>query len=211
VIEGTAGAVEDGIFEPETRHMRTIREQTLLLSRIVDDLRTIGLAEAGQLSLELEVVDVADVADSTVAAFEARAGSAGIALVSDVELGCAVNADAGRLRQILAALTDNAIRHTPTGGLVRLVARKTGLLIRIAVEDSGAGFANEDLPHVFDRFYQADPSRDRRTGTSGLGLSIVQAIAEAHGGRVGAKNRPVGGATVWVELPAAAAAGQPAP
>jgi two-component system sensor histidine kinase BaeS len=203
VIEGTAGAVEEGIFEPETRHMRTIREQTLLLSRIVDDLRTIGLAEAGELSLEREPVDVADIVGSTVAAFEARAREAGIDLSSNVEPGCAVNADAGRLRQILAALTDNALRHTPCGGLVRLFARNAGRSVRIAVEDSGAGIAADDLPRVFDRFYQADPSRDRRTGTSGLGLSIVRALAEAHGGRVGAENRPAGGATVWVELPAA--------
>jgi two-component system sensor histidine kinase BaeS len=209
VIEGTAGAVEEGIFDPEPRHMRTIREQTLLLSRIVDDLRTIGLAEAGQLSLERELVDVGEVADSTMAAFEAKANAADIDLSSEVEPGCAVNADAGRLRQILAALTDNAVRHTPRDGRVRLAARRAGRMVRIAVDDSGAGIAAEDLPRVFDRFYQADPSRDRRTGTSGLGLSIVRALAEAHGGRVGADNRPAGGATVWVELPAAAAAPGP--
>ncbi len=203
VIDGTAGAVEEGIFAPDARYMRTIREQTQILSRIVDDLRTIGLAEAGELPLERATVDVGEVAAGTLAAFEARATAEGIQLSSLVEPGCRVDADAGRLRQILAALTDNALRHTPRGGSVLLGGRKVDGLVRIAVDDSGAGIRPEDLPRVFDRFYQADPSRDRRSGTSGLGLSIVRALVEAHGGRVGAGNRPAGGASVWVELPAA--------
>lgn len=208
VIDGTAGAVEEGIFAAEPRYMRTIREQTQLLSRIVDDLRTIGLAEAGELPLEREMVDVAEVAVGTVAAFEARASAEGIELSSRVEPGCQVDADEGRLRQILAALTDNALRHTLRGGRVRLVGRKAGRLVRVEVEDSGVGILPEDLPRVFDRFYQADPSRDRRTGTSGLGLSIVRALVEAHGGRVGAENRPEGGACVWIDLPAVGPAGR---
>ena len=202
VIEGTAGAVEEGIFAFEPRYMRTIREQTQLLSRIVDDLRTIGLAEAGELPLKRERVDAAGIATSTVAAFEARASADGIALSTDVEPGCTVDADADRLRQVLAALTDNALRHTPRDGRVSLIGRRVGRLIRISVEDSGGGIAPADLPRVFDRFYQSDPSRDRRTGTSGLGLSIVRALVEIHGGRVGAENRPTGGASVWIELPA---------
>jgi two-component system, OmpR family, sensor histidine kinase BaeS len=202
VIEGTAGAVEEGIFPPEARHMRTIREQTQLLSRIVDDLRTIGLAEAGELSLEIERVDLAEVASATVDAFAARAAAAGVGLSADFAPGCAVDGDAARLRQVLAALTDNALRHTPRDGRVQLVGRRNGAGVRVSVEDTGGGIAPEDLPRVFDRFYQADPSRDRRTGTSGLGLSIVRALVEAHGGYVGADNRPGGGTSVWVDLPA---------
>lgn len=209
VIDGTAGAVEEGIFAPEPRYMRTIREQTQILSRIVDDLRTIGLAEAGELPLERERVEVTEAAIATVVAFEARAAAEGIELSSDVAPGCQIDADAGRLRQILAALTDNALRHAPRQGQVRLLGRRVGRMVRIAVEDSGAGIPPEDLPRVFDRFYQADSSRDRRTGTSGLGLSIVRALVEAHGGRVGAENRPAGGASVWVEFPAAGPSGRP--
>jgi signal transduction histidine kinase len=190
VIDGTAGAIEDGIFAPQT------------LSRIVDDLRTINLAEGGELPLERERVDVADVAEATADAFEARATTGGIVLSADVGPDCEVYADAGRLSQILAALMDNALRHTPDGGRVRIVARRAGAAVRISVEDSGTGIAPEDLPRVFDRLYQADPSRDRRTGTSGLGLSIVRALVEAHGGSVGAENLAQGGAGVWLELPA---------
>ncbi len=205
VIEGTAGAIEEGIFAPDARQMRKIREQTQVLSRIVDDLRTISLAEAGELTLERETVDLAVTGPSSVAAFEARAAAEGLAMATDVEPGCEVEADGGRLRQSLAALLDNAIRHTPRDGSVDLVARRHGKVVRIAVEDTGRGIAAEDLPHVFDRFYQADPARDRRTGTSGLGLSIVRALVEAQGGRVGAENRPQGGARVWIELPASEA------
>jgi two-component system sensor histidine kinase BaeS len=211
VIDGTAGAVEDGIFPPDPRHMRTIREQTQLLTRIVDDLRTISLAEARELPLERRQIDVAEAATATVAAFEARAKEGKIGLSADVEGGCAVDADPDRLRQVLANLMDNALRHTPAGGRVSLVGRRTGDLVRICVDDTGGGIAPEDLPRMFDRFYQADPSRDRRTGTSGLGLSIIRALVEAHGGRVGAENRPEGGARVWIELPAAAAEIVPEP
>ncbi len=203
VIDGTAGAIEEGIFAPEPRLLRTIREQTQMLSRIVDDLRTINLAEGGELPLERGPVAVAEVAAATADAFEVRARAAEVALSADTGPGCVVDADAGRLSQILAALTDNALRHTPRGGSVRIISRQAGPIVRIAVEDSGGGIRIEDLPRVFDRLYQADPSRDRRTGTSGLGLSIVRALVEAHGGRVGAGNRAEGGASVWIELPAA--------
>ena len=205
VIDGTAGAIEEGIFAPEPRYLRTIREQTQLLGRIVDDLRTISLAEGGELPLERQRVELAEAASATVDAFEAKATTESISLSAAIEAGCVVEADPGRLAQILAALTDNAVRHTPAGGAVRIVGRREGAIVRIAVEDSGGGIPDEDLPRVFDRLYQADPSRDRRTGTSGLGLSIVRALVEAHGGRVGAGNRPEGGASVWLELPAVSA------
>ncbi len=203
VIDGTAGALEEGIFAPEPRHLRTIRDQTQVLSRIVDDLRTISLAEAGQLELACERLEVGELLTATAAAFEARARAESIALDVHSEPGPTIDADERRIRQALAALTDNALRHTPAGGRVRLVAGRTGTIVRLSVEDTGTGIAAEDLGHVFDRFYQADPSRDRRTGTSGLGLSIVRALVEAHGGRVGAENGAEGGARVWMELPSA--------
>ncbi len=203
VIDGTAGAIEEGIFAAEPRLLRTIREQTQMLSRIVDDLRTINLAEGGELPLERVRVAVEEVADATCLAFESSARAAGVGLSAQVDPGCDVDADPGRLAQILAALMDNALRHTPQGGEVRIIGRTAGESVRITVEDSGGGIPAEDLPRVFDRLYQADPSRDRRTGTSGLGLSIVCALVEAHGGRVGAGNRAGGGASVWFELPSA--------
>jgi signal transduction histidine kinase len=112
------------------------------------------------------------------------------------------------LRQIVGALVDNAVRHTPPGGAVTLaashLARGAGEsgVVRVAVEDTGAGIPPDALSHIFERYFQAGPSRNRHPGTSGLGLSIVRALAEAHGGTVGAENRVEGGARLWFELPA---------
>jgi len=216
VIEATSSAMIDGVYAPERRHLETIRDQSRILARIVDDLRTISLAEGGHLPLQRRPLDVRAVLESVAAGFEARAVAGSVRLSTDGPSGLMVEADADRLRQIVGALVDNALRHTPAGGSVRLVAlasRDPGPaaagkiassrpVVRIAIEDSGAGIPIEALASIFERFYQADPSRSRGTGTSGLGLSIVKALAEAHGGRAGAENRPEGGARLWIELPA---------
>jgi two-component system sensor histidine kinase BaeS len=228
VIEATTSAVLDGIYESEPRHLETVRDQARSLSRIVDDLRTISLAEGGALPLRLESIGAGSALEDAGRAFEARAREAGLRLgvetsaVSDVR----VRADADRLRQVLGALLDNALRHTPPGGTVTISGCAPGgapaiprgsptapngssntapadRTIRLEVRDTGPGFAHEDLPHVFERFYQADLSRDRATGTSGLGLAIVKALVEAMGGRVGAAQADGGGARVWIELPVA--------
>jgi two-component system sensor histidine kinase BaeS len=211
VIDATSSAILDGVYTPERRHLETIRDQSRVLARIVDDLRTISLAEGGNLPLRRRPQDVRAVLDSVAAGFEARAAADQVKLPVQAEDGIIVDADPDRLRQMLGALVDNALRHTPAGGTVRLVASasmaaiKAGQprpVIRLAIEDTGPGIPEEALPRVFERFFQADPSRSRGTGTSGLGLSIVRALAEAHGARVGAENRVEGGARLWIELPA---------
>ena len=152
---------------------------------------------------------------SVVAGFEARAAGSLITLSVDAPDGLTVDADPDRLRQAVGALIDNALRHTPESGSVRVSAvgpaptsatprpNAARPAVRLVVEDSGPGIPVDSLPRIFERFYQADPSRSRGTGTSGLGLSIVRALAEAHGGRAGAENRAEGGARIWIELPAA--------
>ena len=216
VIEATSSAMIDGVYTPERRHLETIRDQSRILARIVDDLRTISLAEGGHLPLQRRPLDVRAVLDSVAAGFEARAVSGSIKLSTDGPSGLIVEADPERVRQVVGALVDNALRHTPTGGSVRLVGLATKApgpavagktaparpVVRISIEDSGPGIPVDALGSIFERFYQADPSRSRGTGTSGLGLSIVKALAEAHGGRAGAENRPEGGARLWIELPA---------
>lgn len=114
-----------------------------------------------------------------------------------------VDADPEKLRQVLGSLVDNALRYTPNGGRILLAASVESGGVRFDVRDSGPGVAVEDLPHVFERFYQADPSRDRARGSSGLGLAIVKALAEAHGGIVGVVNAVPSGADFWIRLPAA--------
>jgi two-component system, OmpR family, sensor histidine kinase BaeS len=209
VIDATSSAILDGVYTPERRHIETIRDQSRVLARIVDDLRTISLAEGGNLPLRPRPQDVRAVLDSVAAGFEARAAAGQVKLSVQAQDGLIVEADPDRLRQMLGALVDNALRHTPAGGAVRIVASastapvKTGPpkpVVRLAVEDTGPGIPEEALPRIFERFFQADPSRSRGIGTSGLGLSIVRALAEAHGARVGAENRVEGGARLWVEL-----------
>ena len=222
VIDATSSAIIDGVYTPERRHLETIRDQSRVLARIVNDLRTISLAEGGHLPLERRQLDIRRMLDSVVAGFEARAAGSSVKLSVDAPSGLIVEADPDRLRQVIGALVDNALRHTPESGSIlvwahpaatpgAVVAGRAGpakSVVRLAVEDTGEGIPAESLPRVFERFYQADPSRSRGTGTSGLGLSIVKALAEAHGWRVGAENRPEGGARLWIELPAAASLGE---
>jgi two-component system, OmpR family, sensor histidine kinase BaeS len=217
VIDATAAAILDGVYEHDDRHLVTIREQTRLLGRVVDDLRTISLAEAGALPLHAEPVAVAPLLDTIRASFAARAAASGVTLRMETapassEAPLIVVVDRDRLAQAIGALLDNAIRHSPQAGEVVLSAAPSPVVVlvsrrftRITVEDEGPGVAEADLPHVFERFYQADPARDRTAGTSGLGLAIARAVVEAHGGTVGVENRAGGGARFWIDLPASAA------
>jgi two-component system sensor histidine kinase BaeS len=203
VIDATASAVLDGVYDHDDRHLETIRSQSRLLARIVDDLRTISLAEAGALPLRRERIEVAAVAAAIARDFAARAATVGVALRVDVPRGIAAEGDPDRLQQILAALVDNALRHVPAGAEVVLEGGSVGGRVRVAVRDTGPGVAAEDRPHVFDRFYQADEARDRSTATTGLGLSIVRALVVAQGGTVGLDAAEPHGAIFWLELPAA--------
>jgi signal transduction histidine kinase len=205
VIDTTSSALLDGVYDLEPRHVETIRDQAHLLARIVDDLRTLNLAEVRKLPLELEPLDPRELLEATAVAYGAPAGDRGQqVLVGDVPTSW-VLADPDRLRQVLAALVDNALRHAPEGGEVRLRAVDGRGQVRFEVEDTGPGVAPEDLDRVFDRFYEADPARDRAAGHSGLGLAIVKALIEAHGGRVGVVNAAGAGACFWFELPSSPA------
>ncbi len=203
VIDATTTAVLDGVYSHDERHLQTIRDQSRLLARIVDDLRTISLAEAGELPLQWKLIAVDELVAQVSAAFAARAVAADLLLEHDVEPGLVIRADADRLTQAVGALLDNALRHTPPGGGVVIEGRSSGPNVRISVRDSGPGIPPPDQAHIFERFYQADPARDRSTGTSGLGLSIVKAIIDAHGGSVGVENVAGTGARIWFELTAA--------
>lgn len=203
VIDATTSAVIDGVYAHDDRHLVTIRDQARLLGRIVDDLRVASLADAGALPLRHERVELSRLLATVARDAEARATAGGLTVETEAADALAVRGDPDRLRQVVAALVDNAIRHTPSGGTVRLAAVALGdERRRVVVSDSGPGIDEGDLPHLFERFYRADPARDRASGGSGLGLAIVRAIVEAHGGTVRAANEPGGGARFEVELPA---------
>jgi two-component system, OmpR family, sensor histidine kinase BaeS len=208
VIDATSSAILDGVYTPERRHIETIRDQSRILARIVDDLRTISLAEGGHLPLDCRPFDLDKAMSSVAAGFEARAAGQGVTLTVDSPAGLAVEADSDRVKQMATGLLDNALRHTPGGGKVGIVVSRvppargaTRPAVRVSIEDSGSGIPEAALPRIFERFYQADPAHSRASDSSGLGLSIVKALAEAHGGRVGAENMPSSGARLWFELP----------
>jgi two-component system sensor histidine kinase BaeS len=179
------------------RYLDTVRAETRRLERIVMDLLDLARYENGVVPLETQVIDVERVFASVVQRHEREAGVAGVTMHASVAEGAdQVTADPVRLDQALSNLVANAIRHTARGGTVELAARRAGQGAELSVVDSGRGIAPEHLPHVFDRFYKVDAARAAGAGGSGLGLSIVKAIAERHGGAVTVASRP--GRTAFV-------------
>jgi two-component system OmpR family sensor kinase len=205
VVQGNLRAILDDVYPLEKAEIARLYDETRLLSRLVDDLRELAQAEAGQLSLNLQTVDIARVLQVTVANFELATEAKGVHLTSQVAEDLpAVQADPDRLAQVLRNLLTNALRHTPKGGWVSVSAATAADAVEITVADNGEGIAPEDLPHVFDRFWRADRSRSRAEGGAGLGLAIVRAIVEAHGGQVSAaSDGPGQGSTFRFALPMA--------
>jgi two-component system sensor histidine kinase BaeS len=201
VIDATATAVLDGVYAHDDRHLETMRQQSRLLARIVDELRTVSLAEEGALVLRREPVAVDDLLAAAARSFRARADLAGVHLIVEAHPPLVVRADHDRVTQVLSALMDNALRHTPRAGAITLRAVAEPAVARLEVQDTGPGVAAVDIDHVFERFYRADRARDRSSSSSGLGLAIVAALVRAHGGSVGVSNVVGGGACVWICLP----------
>ena len=200
IIRGQAEGVADGVYPATPERMAPILAATQTLEVLVDDLRTLALAEAGSLRLEREPVDVAVLVNETLDAFRSAAAAAGVTLLADVVPGTApVDADAARLRGVLGNLLANALRHTSAGGTVHVGgAPGDAGMVRLVVRDDGEGIPPELLPRVFDRFVKGQSS----TG-SGLGLSIVRDVVEAHGGTVSAESAAEGGTAIAITLPAA--------
>jgi two-component system sensor histidine kinase BaeS len=168
---------------------------------LVEDLRLLSLADAGQLQLIRTDVDMGEllggVADSAQAMAEAKAIS--LRVDAPVER-LVIDGDADRLRQVVGNLVSNALRYTPQGGTIALHARADGDRVKVTVSDTGQGIAPEDLPHVFDRFYRGDAARDRTSGGSGLGLAIAQALVRAHDGTIDVQSAAGQGTTFTVTL-----------
>jgi signal transduction histidine kinase len=168
----------------------------------VEDLRTLTLAEARQLHFDQRPVDVGEVAERTVALFEAEASERDVALVVEREPGLPeVPADPQRVGQIIGNLVSNALRYVPAGGHVSLCARRATGSVEVAVSDDGPGVDPADLPRLFERFWRGEKSRNRAAGGAGLGLAIARQLAEAQGGAISAENRPEGGLRVVLALP----------
>jgi len=177
------------------------------LNRLVEDLRTLSLADGGELRLDLAETAPADGLSRAVLSMAEAATRAGVRLALDLEPHLPpVIADPDRINQVVTNLLSNAIRHTPPGGEIRVRASTKDRKLQVEVRDSGSGIPAETLPRIFDRLYRAEPSRSRSSGGSGLGLAIAQQLVRAHGGEIWAANNEGGGATVAFTLPLAAAA-----
>ncbi|MFE7430956.1 sensor histidine kinase [Streptomyces sp. NPDC057545] len=193
-IRGWLEAAQDGLAEPDPAFIASLHTEAVQLQHIIDDLQDLAAADAGVLRLHPEPVRIEDVLEQVAAAHQGRAETAGVVLtVRDTAADAPVpglTADPVRLRQAIGNLVSNAVRHTPAGGRVALHAyvSEAGDQVVVDVVDTGSGIAAGDLPHVFDRFWRAEKSRNRRTGGSGLGLAIVRKLVEAHGGAVDASS-----------------------
>lgn len=201
-IRGWLEAAEDGLVVPDDRLLSSLLNETVLLQHVIDDLQDLSLADAGELRLHPERIDVHDLLDQVAAAHRRSAEEAGITLLVTADGRPEVLADPVRLRQAVGNLVSNAVRHTPRGGQVVLTTRTHDRDVVIEVADTGTGIASGDLPHVLERFWRAERSRNRHTGGSGLGLAIVRKIVEAHGGAVGVTSVPGESTVFTTRLPA---------
>jgi len=204
VLQGNLRAILDGVYQLDKAEIIRLYDQTRHLIRLVNDLRDLTQAEAGQLTLNCVPVDLNTLANDTISLFEPVAAAENITLRTDLPADLPpVSADSARLSQVLHNLLANAIRHTPAEGSVTLRGGSDAASVWLAVSDTGEGIASEDLPHVFDRFYRADRARARSTGGSGLGLAIARAIIAAHGGEISAASDGIAGhgSTFTIRLP----------
>jgi two-component system OmpR family sensor kinase/two-component system sensor histidine kinase BaeS len=204
IIKGRLEGIQDGVYRAEPGQIDGLLGEVALLERLIDDLRLLALADAGELALYPEPVSPAHLVADARRSFAQQAEERGVSLHAAAPAGLPeLSADPQRVGQVLGNLVANALRHTPAGGTVTVGAAAADGAVVFTVSDTGAGIAPEDLPRIFDRFYRADRSRARLSGGAGLGLAIARRIVEAHGGRIWAESEPGRGTAVRFTLPVA--------
>lgn len=202
VQRATLEAMVDGVYPMDEESLKPVMEQNLLLTHLVDDLRTLALADAGELSLEKVETNLATLSKSVFRRFQSQADSQQVRLEFQL-IGepPTVGVDPIRMEQIITNLMGNALRFTPADGMVKLEISSQDDTVFIRVQDTGPGIPEDALPFIFERFYRADKSRNRGEGGSGLGLAIARQLARAHNGDLTASNRENGGAEFCLSLP----------
>lgn len=196
-------AIQDDVYPLDLESLEPILAQNVLLTRLVEDLRTLALAEAGQLSLDMRDVNLLSLAGEVVDLFSPAAAASQVRLIfnlPDEEIPV-LRLDPARIEQILSNLVSNALRYTPQGGSISITLAQDSHYITLSVADTGPGIPEHALSRVFERFYRVDGSRSREAGGSGLGLAIARKLAQAHAGELIASNRPDGGAVFTLRLP----------
>jgi len=201
-VRGYLEAIRDGIIKPDKKIVRSLNEETSTLSRLIDDLQELSLADAGAIKLAIRPEDIYRLIRETVTALQAKATAKGLTISADLPDNLPeVNIDSQRIRQVMYNLVDNAVAHTGREGRITVSALRKEDRIFISVADTGEGIPPEDLPMIFERFYRVDKSRTRATGGSGLGLTIAKRLAEAHGGTIEVESQPGQGSTFILTLP----------
>jgi signal transduction histidine kinase len=204
IIQGNLEGLLDGVYQSTPEHINSTLDETRLLTRLVNDLQILSLAETGQLPLHPTRFRLADLLQDLTSSFTSQAQSLGIELrTSLADPRQEITADYDRLNQVLSNLISNALHHTPEGGKISVesgAGSSEARSVRITVTDTGAGIPSRDLPFIFDRFWRGDKSRSERTH-SGLGLAITKQLVHAHGGMVEAQSRVGEGSIFVVELP----------
>jgi signal transduction histidine kinase len=202
-MQGNLEGMLDGVLPLAPQQVATVYDQTLLLARLVEDLRMLSLAQAGELRLERAPTEVSDLVGRIVDNFGPLAESKSISLETHIQSGLPpLMVDRARMSQVLANLLGNALRYIPESGRIDVEAQRIDGYVQFAVADTGPGISPQDLPHVFERFYRVDPSRSRVSGGSGLGLAIARELVEAHGGQIRAESEHGKGARFVFTIPA---------
>lgn len=203
-IQGYLEALKDGVVKPERKTLVSIHEESLLLSRLVNDLQDLSLAEAKQLKLIKEPANLDEIVEKVVNGMKGEIEENGLKLEIKISKDLPpVMVDANRISQVFRNLLKNAINFTPAGGLISIKANKDGSFIKVSFSDTGIGIEEKDLPYIFERFYRVDESRSKDRGGAGLGLAVVKYIIEAHQGKIEAKSKPGEGTTFIFTLPLA--------
>lgn len=202
LILGHAEGVKDGVLKPTRENFEIIREEAERLEHLVSDLRTLSLADAGELSVDFQPVDVNTLMNDVHTHYLTLFNQKRITLnLETAPVILKANLDPNRFAQVLNNILDNALRYTPENGQVQLAVRSVNNNIQITIQDSGDGVTPEEASHLFDRFYRVDESRTRDDGGSGLGLAIAKSIVEMHKGRIWAESEKGKGLRVVIELP----------
>jgi signal transduction histidine kinase len=196
VIQGSIEGMLDGLYPADREHLERVLAETQQLERLIDDLRTLSLTDAGALPLHREPTELADLAADVVAGFQPPARADGIGVVVEADSVPPVSVDPRRIRQVVGNLVSNALRHTPAGGRVSVGVRRSGTSVELEVADTGSGMDAESAARAFDRFW-----RSGDTAGAGLGLAIVRDLVRAHGGDVSLESAPGTGTTVRCNFP----------
>jgi signal transduction histidine kinase len=200
-IRGYLEAIRDGVIKPEPNTMDILYEETMQLSNLIDDLQDLTLADSGELKLDYQPENIAELIKHTVA-MQAHVETRGLSIVTEIPDNLPlINIDKRRIGQVLRNLLNNAVKHTGSGGIIKVTAELLPDSIIISVIDNGEGIPEADLPNIFERFYRVDPSRNRATGGSGLGLTIAKRLIEAHGGTIEAQSELGKGTRFFISLP----------